>query len=141
MVETPADVSPHATAHEETDVNVRALNTFMMCLVASLLVTGLLVFWQYRRFENQALENDPPPSPRAEERVATRGPGLRIDEITEGQRHLAKQDSQLDSTGWVSKDEKLVRIPIERAMEQVVKNGLPKWPAPPQQQQPAPTPP
>jgi hypothetical protein len=133
MVETAADVSPTATAHEDTDVNVRALNTFMICLVVSLLVTGVLVFWQYRRFENQALANDPPPSPRAEERVAMPGPGLRIDEITEGQRHLAKQQAELESSAWVSKDEKLVRIPVDKAMDQIVKNGLPKWPAPPQQ--------
>jgi hypothetical protein len=133
MVETPADVSPTATAHEDTDVNVRALNTFMICLVVSLLVTGFLVYWQYRWFENRALANDPPPSPRAEERVATPGPGLQIDEVTEGKRLLARQAQELNSVGWVSKDEKLVRIPIEKAMDQVVKSGLPKWPAPPQQ--------
>ena len=134
MVETPADVSPHATAHEDTDVNVRALNMFMMCLVGSLLVTGLLVFWQYRRFENQALANDPPPSPRAEERVMTPGPGLQINELADGVAFQAQQKTELTETAWVSKDEKLVRIPIERAMEQVVKNGLPKWPAAPVQQ-------
>jgi hypothetical protein len=133
MAETAADVSPHATAHEETDVNVRALNTFLICLVVSLLVTGSLVYWQYRRFENQALANDPPPSPRAEERVATPGPGLQIDEVSEGRRLVAKQQAELESSAWVSKEEKLVRIPVEKAMEQVVKNGLPKWPAPPQQ--------
>jgi hypothetical protein len=134
MVETPADVSPHATAHEETDVNVRALNTFMICLVVSLVVTGLLVYWQYRRFENQALANDPPPSPRAEERPRTPGPGLQIDEVSEGQLFLARQAAELESTAWVSRDEKLVRIPIEQAIQEVVKNGLPKWPAPAQQQ-------
>ena len=134
MVETPADVSPTATAHEDTDVNVRALNTFMIVLVVSLLVTGLLVYWQYRLFENKARANDPPPSPRAEERVATPGPGLQIDEVTEGQRYLLKQEADLESTAWVSKDEKLVRIPIEKAMDQIVRNGLPKWPEAPQQQ-------
>lgn len=134
MVETPADVSPHATAHEVTDVNVRALNTFMIWLVVSLLVTGLLVYWQYRRFENQALANDPPPSPRAEERVVTPGPGLQINELTDGQAYKAKQDAELNVTAWISNDEKLVRIPIEKAMEHVVKNGLPKWPAAPAQQ-------
>ena len=134
MVETPADVSPHATAHEETDVNVRALNTFMICLVVSLLVTGLLVYWQYRMFENKALANDPPPSPRAEERVATPGPGLQISELTDGENYLRQQLAEQEQTAWVSRDEKLVRIPIEKAMHQVVKNGLPTWPAPPQQQ-------
>jgi hypothetical protein len=134
MVETPADVSPHATAHEETDVNVRALNTFMIVLVMSLLLTGLLVYWQYRLFENKALANDPPPSPRAEERVVTPGPGLQISELTDGEAFRKRQAAEQEETAWVSKDEKLVRIPIGKAMEQVVKNGLPKWPAPPSQQ-------
>jgi len=129
MVETLADVSPTATAHEETDVNVRALNTFMICLVVSLLVTGVLVYWQYRLFEAKALANDPPPSPRAEERVAATGPGLLIDELADGQAFIRRQDAELDQTAWVSKDEKLVRIPVARAMEQIVANGLPKWPA------------
>jgi hypothetical protein len=136
MVETPADVSPTATAHEDTDVNVRALNTFMICLVVSLLVTGILVYWQYRLFENKALANDPPPSPRAEERVSTPGPGLQIDELTAGKDFINREKAELNETAWISKDEKLVRIPVDRAMEQVVKNGLPKWPAP--QQQPVP---
>ena len=105
----------------------------VVLVLLGLLVTGVLVFWQYRRFENQALANDPPPSPRAEERAAMPGPGLRIDEITDGQRYLAKQQAELESSAWVSKDEKLVRIPVVKAMEQIVKNGLPKWPAPPQQ--------
>ena len=136
MVETPDDVSPHATAHEETDVNVRALNTFMICLVVSLLVTGVLVYWQYRLFENKALANDPPPSPRAEERVTSPGPGLLIDELTAGKDFINREKAELDETAWVSKDEKLVRIPVERAMQLVVKDGLPKWPAPPQQPAP-----
>lgn len=134
MVETPADVSPHATAHEDTDVNVRALNIFMMCLVGSLVVTGIVVFVQYRLFERMARENDPPESPRAEERVASPGPGLQINELSDGQAFQAEQKAELARTGWVSKDEKLVRIPIERAMELVAKNGLPKWPAAPVQQ-------
>ncbi len=133
MVETPADVSPHATAHEETDVNVRALNTFLICLVVSLLVTGVLVYWQYRMFENKALANDPPPSPRAEERATIPGPGLLIDELTEGRNFINREQTELNQTTWVSKDEKIVRIPVERAIEPVVKNGLPKWPAPPHQ--------
>jgi hypothetical protein len=130
MHETAADVSPHATAHEETDVNVRALNTFMIWLVVSLAIVGLLVFWQYRRFENKAVANDPPPSPRADERAATPGPGLQIDELTEGLQHTAAQQAKLHQTGWVSRNENLVRIPIERAMEMVTKDGLPNWPAP-----------
>jgi hypothetical protein len=133
MVETPADVSPTATAHEDTDVNVRALNTFMVVLVVSLLVTGFLVYWQYRWFESKALANDPPPSPRAEERVVPPGPGLQISELTDGEEYRKRQAAEQEETAWVSKDEKLVRIPIERAIDQVVKNGLPKWPAPPQQ--------
>lgn len=134
MVETPADVVPHATAHEETDVNVRALNTFMIVLVVSLLVTGILVYWQYRLFENKALANDPPPSPRADERLSYAGPGLQISELNDGEAFRKHQRAELEETAWVSKDEKLVRIPIEQAMQQVVKSGLPKWPAAPPQQ-------
>jgi len=136
MVETPADVSPHATAHEETDVNVRALNTFMICLVVSLIVTGLLVYWQYRHAENLALANDPPPSPRADERPIVTGPGLQINELSDGAEFRRKQEAELTETAWVSKDEKLVRIPIAQAIDHVVKNGLPKWQAPPVQAAP-----
>lgn len=127
MVETPEDVSPHATAHEETDVNVRALNTFMICLVVSLSITGAVVFWQYRVFEKQARENDPPPSPRAGERMAVSGPVLQINELSDGLVYQARQAAAIDETAWVSKDEKLVRIPVARAMEYVAQNGLPSW--------------
>ncbi|QDT55165.1 hypothetical protein Pan44_32070 [Caulifigura coniformis] len=136
MVETPADVSPHATAHEETDVNVRALKTFLICLVVSLSVTALLVYWQYRRAEALALANDPPPSPRADERTTLTGPGLQINELGDGAEFRRGQEAELNSLAWVSKEEKLVRIPVSQAMEHVAKHGLPKWPAPPAQPAP-----
>ncbi len=140
MVETPADVSPHATAHEETDVNVRALNTFMIWLVVSLGITAVVVYWQYRLFERQALANDPPPSPRAAERVATPGPVLQINELRDGSQYKAAQAAELEKTAWISREEKLVRIPVEQAVQSVVKNGLPRWPAVPPQSPDQPSP-
>lgn len=129
MTETPVEISPTATAHEETDVNVRALNTFLMWLVGSLAVIAMLVFWQYRRFEAQARANDPPPSPRAEERRPIPGPGLLVDEVSANVEFTARQNASVLETGWVSQEEKIVRIPVAQAMEAVVKNGLPQWPA------------
>ncbi len=132
MTETPADVSPTATAHEDTDVNANALRQFMIWLVGSLAVVAILVWWQYRRFESLAKENDPKPAPRAAERKSPRGPGLLIDELTTGQEYRVEQAEAVKETAWLSKEEKLVRIPVSRAMEQIVKSGLPEWPAAPE---------
>lgn len=41
-----------------------------------------------------------------------------------------EEDTALNSYGWVDRGAGIVRIPIDRAMDLVVRRGLPKWQRP-----------
>ena len=122
-------VAPHATDHEETDVSITGLGEFLIAMAVGLVVVGGLVYWQYRRFEWIARANDPTPIPRADERRPPPEPHLQVDEVADMATLRAKQEAILSSTAWVNRNEKLVRIPIDRALAIVAEKGLRRWPA------------
>lgn len=122
-------VPPHATDHEETDVSITGLGEFLVAMAVGLVVVGGLVYWQYRRFEWIARANDPTPIPRADERRPPPEPHLQVHEVTDMDDLRAKQEAILSSTAWVNRDEKLVRVPIDRALAIVAEKGLRRWPA------------
>lgn len=41
----------------------------------------------------------------------------------------ATQRAQLDGTGWIDKSKGIVHIPIDTAMQQIARQGIPDWPA------------
>ncbi len=52
-------------------------------------------------------------------------PRLQVDEAADLAAMHRAEDSALTSYGWVNKDSGLVRVPVARAMELLVKEGLP----------------
>lgn len=128
----------HPAGHELSDVDTRGLLTFLASLMASLAIVAAIVYWQYRRFEYLAQAGDPPPAPRAGERQPPAPPLLQVDEPADMSRMLAEQEPQLTRLEWVSRDDKLVRIPVERAMEIIATRGMPQWPAENPMQNPPP---
>lgn len=134
-LEAPSVAAPLAepiappTAHEESDVDTRALGWFLAIMTVSLLIVGGLVYWQYRRFERLARANDPAPLPRADQREPPPPPHLQVNEVEDMTRLRDEQTALLHRTEWVDPQSKRIRIPIERAMEIVTRDGLRRWPA------------
>lgn len=67
----------------------------------------------------------PPASVLSNARELPPGPQLQVDPRKQLRDYLANQKATLDSYGWVDRNEGIVRIPIERAMELLLKKGLP----------------
>lgn len=129
----PSPPAEPPTAHEESDVDATALGRFLVIMTVSLVVVGGLVYWQYRRFERLARANDPPPLPRAEERQPPPLPHLQIHEVADMDRLRSEQRSLLERLEWIDPQARQVRIPIERAIAIVAKEGIRRWPAPAEQ--------
>lgn len=116
----------HASgAHEQTDAGVRSAGilggAFVILLVFGL-VTGYLAF----RFFNSPETVGPPASPiAAAARVVPKGPRLQVNAHQDLIDYLNQQQHVLNSYGWVDQKAGVVRIPIEQAMDEVLKNGLP----------------
>lgn len=110
--------------HENTDVDTWAVGKFGIALALTCLLSLAVLFGMFRFF--QSVYGDPSrrkavfdpqkvfPQPQLEAE-----PRIYLDEIREAQRQT------LDSYGWVDKPNGVVRVPIDRAMELLLKRGLP----------------
>lgn len=63
---------------------------------------------------------DLPPAPE---------PTLQLSPRADMQRFQAEEMAELRSYGWVDREHGIVRVPIDKAMEKVVRDGIPGWPA------------
>jgi hypothetical protein len=119
-----ATIDPQV-GHELSDLRPGYIALFGIALttiiVAAAVITSLLIY--FKAAEQSSHET---PVPRlAREREPTPEPRLQIDAHDELRQMQAAEEAALNSYGWVDKDAGKVRIPIERAMEILVKKGLP----------------
>jgi hypothetical protein len=84
---------------------------------AFILVTPLILHAVNPVHERAAEPGQRPPSPR-----------LQIDAKADLASFRRNEQSQLDSPGWIDRDQNIVRIPIGDAMRIVARRGLPGWP-------------
>lgn len=130
--------------HETSDVNVRAVVTFIVVLTVSTIVVSLGV-WQLFKFFNYQEAKAPKPGPMAltkEERLPPEprlqaAPGFQL-KLESGQtvnleksipqaeyRTLRKQWEENLKTGLKDQSGKVVGMPIDAAIDKVVSQGLP----------------
>lgn len=112
-------------SHELTDIKPGYVGVFAIALAivigAAVVITSLLM--QYRTVEH-ARQQTPVP-PLAGERQATPQLRLQVDAPNELRQMRDAEEAVLNSYGWVDKDAGIVRIPVDRAMEILAKEGLP----------------
>ena len=110
--------------HETRDVDTRRLANFGVGL-AMLIVAGLVAsFAAFRYFVvHQSL--GPPASPFENVRTLPPAPRLQVEPRQDLKHYLTGEDETLNSYGWVDRKAGIVRIPITRAMELLLQQGLP----------------
>jgi len=111
--------------HELSDLRPGYIALFGIALtaviVAAAVITSLLIHFKAAEHSRQET-----PVPRlAQEREATPGPRLQVDANKDLRQMRAGEEAVLNSYDWVDKDAGIVRIPIQRAMEILTKQGLP----------------
>ncbi len=123
----PADI---AAGHEVSDVKVGGLITFLVGLVIALVATVFFITWLFDFYQNRFDAADPASSPLAEMREDETVPGPHLQQSPRSEMNqLRDKDREiLDTSAWLDKQKKIAREPIEMAMEQVARDGLPKWP-------------
>ncbi len=110
--------------HEVHDAEARPIVLYGVALAIGAAIVFVIVFFIFHYFTSQPLtdvtanpmatKDQAPPSPHVEEYPASDFRELRIHE-----------NQVLGSYGWVDKKTGVVRVPIDRAMETVLKRGLP----------------
>lgn len=119
--------SPRVTqsGHEKTDASPRGLIYFAAVIAVILAVVALLLIVLFKHFQKtepagsfvatpfEAVEPTPP-SPRIQ-------PDPRVDMRT----YADSQEKLLNTYGWIDRQNGIVRLPIDRAMELLLERGLP----------------
>ena len=125
---------------DDSEIDARAIVRFGIGLgivIAAVLgATWLLAV----AFKARSVAHDPPPSPLSEARAHRRPPEPRLQpsprEDLAAMR--AEENAQLRGYGWVDRGAGIARIPVDRAVEILLEQGLPvvTLPKPPAQPQP-----
>ncbi|MGH7138468.1 MAG: hypothetical protein ACREHD_22180 [Pirellulales bacterium] len=132
MSEYTPDAQSLSRGYEITDVRPRPL--FFSALLLSLAVALVCVFltWFFGLLEFRAKRRDPVLSPlvvKREEDVsrgATRPQLLQTNPADDLARMRSGEDRALNGYRWIDKKNGVVQVPIDRAMDLLVDEGLPE---------------
>lgn len=116
----------------DRDIRFRWVYLIGGALIVLTLVYAVLMWpFSIELFE-RVERGDPPASPLAEarERSLPPAPRLQPDPPQEIEELHRWEERVLTSYGWVNRDQGVARIPVERAMELVLEEGLPEVPNP-----------
>lgn len=111
--------------HELSDLNPGYIALFGIVLTAVIVGTTVLtsLLIDFKTAERSRQEA---PTPRlAQERELASAPRLQVDANKDLRQMRAGEETVLNSYGWVDKQSGVVRIPIQKAMEILAKQGLP----------------
>lgn len=112
-------------SHEPRDVRVGVVGLFGIVLSATLLGAPFLVGRLFSDFGGRADRQDRPHSPLREERVVPPEPRLQTNPGGALKELRQEEDRLLGSYGWIDREQRILRVPIERAMDQVLRRGVP----------------
>lgn len=120
---TPLRDNPDVS-HEQSDVNIRAIVIFAVALLVAAIVIHIGLYWLLEFYGEESPRPAPVvTAPGAEEQIPP--PRLQISPRADLAKMRAAEERELTTYGWVDKEKQTVRIPIDRAMELLVKRGLP----------------
>jgi hypothetical protein len=118
--------------YEKTDARAGATFRAGLYILATMVVTALLVVPFYRLLARVETAAQPPAAEVVKSAVSE--PVASFPRLVESEPRVlaefrAQEDALLTSYGWVEKDRGIARIPIDEAMKIVAARGLPKFQA------------
>jgi hypothetical protein len=118
--------APAATPGYEThDADAGGVFKFLVALGIVLVVTGLVCWGLFRYFSAHAVDQAASDSPFADTRQLPLGPQLQVNPREDWLKFREEQEQALETYAWENRSAGTVRVPIEEAMELLVKKGLP----------------
>jgi len=109
--------------YEPTDVSARAMVRWAVGLVVFTLASMLLVFAYYGILRGPI---GPQKATVVEERLPP-WPRLQSNPARDMAEYQAEQTRLMTTYGWTDRQRGIVRMPVDEAMEMVLKRGLPEW--------------
>lgn len=111
--------------HERSDVRVAPLVVFLVILALGCAAAFGLMNLLFGVFDANALSRDLPEHPLAPEHELPPQPRLQQNPPEVMSAFAAEQDQELTTPAWLDRDAGVVRLPVEAALELVLREGLP----------------
>ena len=115
------------------ELNLRLLGWMTLGLLAIIVIAVVAMWYLGIGVEGRLVAGDPPPPALPEARVEHRppAPNLQVDPRQQLLDLRAEEERILTTYGWIDQTQGLTRVPINRAMELLVEQGLPTPPPTP----------
>jgi len=123
----------------DRDLNVRSILWTGALLAAGTVAVCILMWWMYRGLARLERRHDPAPPPLAEERrpqPLPPEPRLQSSPDQDMAAFRAGEDRTLGAPAWIDRQAGTVRLPIDLAMDVLVRRGLPATGSTDQSQRP-----
>jgi hypothetical protein len=114
--------SPNGAGHEQSEVSVRLIVVSLAFLAVTTAIVFVLVIGIFRYFYDT---NSTAEATRLSQPVIPPEPRIEVAPYEQLQQLRAKEDHILNSYAWVDKDNGVVRVPIDRAIDLLAAKGLP----------------
>ena len=116
--------APKTPGYEPRDANTFGVLMFLGVLALTLAAIFLFTWGLFRQF-SVSDETPGPGSAFANVREIPQGPVLQVTPREDLQQNVARQQLKIETYGWENRQTGTVRIPIEQAMDLLLKKGLP----------------
>ena len=110
--------------YEKRDISTGAVALFAASLVVALVIVHYLALGTFHHLARQS-SGYPPPSSLATTRKEFTGPRLLVNQKLDMESFRASEDALLNNYGWVDRNQGVVRIPIDRAIDLLAQQGTP----------------
>jgi hypothetical protein len=118
-------IGGESRGHEPTDVGIRPFVIVGIGLIIAAIIGNLVLLGFYVTSTNRLQARQPQPGPLARTTQVPPAPRLQVSPRQDLQTMLADHNRRLNGYGWVDRNAGTAHIPIERAMDLVVQQGLP----------------
>ena len=117
------------TAHEMSDIDVRAIIWFGIVLTVIVLAVDVAMWGLFVVLDRMEVKSEPVVSSLAPKAGQPLGPpGLQTEPWVDLKHFRADQTAFIHGYGWVDEKAGVARVPIEKAKELLLKQGLPVRP-------------
>jgi hypothetical protein len=111
--------------YETRDANVSAVFKFLAAMGIVLAATAFVCWGLFRYFSAHDVDPAATVSPFADTRPLPLGPQLQVNPREDWLKFREEQEKSLETYAWENRSAGTVRVPIEEAMELLVKKGVP----------------
>jgi hypothetical protein len=130
-MDKPQNNTPTTPGYETRDANAGGVFKFLVVLGTVLVVTCLVCLGLFHFFLAHAVDQAASESPFADTRQLPLGPQLQVNPREDWLKFREEQQQALETYAWENRSAGIVRVPIEVAMDLLVKKGVAVQAAPP----------